>query len=178
MPRRFPTEPLPDAPKPAVVPADDGSVPATAIDENTHRYFRSALADIKRQIALARGEDPQDATLPAEGHPPSEAQAAPVATHQSSIFTAENMHPWSPTLPSMSAGSEGEGTEVTQRYAHRAAGIRAAIAAAREGGDAQPADRARGRRGLDDGEHVKVPSLILFSHDATAKPDDEPEPNL
>lgn len=175
MPRRFPTEPLRLVPAPAAPPPDDTGAPTNAIDENTHRYFRSALADIKNQIALARGEPVQDS--PQAEVTATTAETTATSPHQSSIFTAENMHPWSPNLPSMSAGSAGEGTEVTQRYAHREAGIRAAIAAAREGGDAQPAARARGRGGLDAAAHVKVPSLILFSEDVAEKPDDEPEPN-
>ncbi len=121
-------------------------------DESTHRYFSNALADIRSAIAQARGED-----------------AAPEAPVPDAVRS------WSAELPPM-ATTEADGlTEVTQRYADQSvAGIRAAIAAARESGSQDPSSRAPARFAHVDPQHVKVPSLVLEVRDETAHQPETP----
>lgn len=139
MPRRFPTDPR-------KTPEADATPGVAAPDETTRRYSSHALADIRSAIAQAHGGVADDG-VPAAPSPPRVAPAAATS--------------WSAALPPMAANEAAAAAEVTQRYADRSvAGIRAAIAAAREA-ENQGVPRAAARFAADTTPDVKVPSLLL-----------------
>ncbi len=159
MPRRFPSD---TKHKP-----DDASAAEPLIDaeETTHRYSSNALAEIRSAIAQAQA---------------GVETVAPVAAPTGRMLP-EAVPSWSPALPPMAATEAPGATEVTQRYADRSvAGIRAAIAAAREAEAGAPPTRAAARFAGDEAPVVKVPSMILDPRTGTlpddADRDDKPGP--
>lgn len=125
---------------------DTPNSPLIAPDEITHRYSSHALADIRSAIA--------------------EAQAAVADKANEPLPDAARS--WAPELPPMAATESPGLSEVTQRYADRSvAGIRAAIAAAREAEALTGTARAAARLALDESPQFKVPSMVLAPREAT-----------
>ncbi len=146
MRKRFITQPLQD-------PATDSpNGPLIEPEETTHRYSNQALADIRSAIAQAQATPP-----------PQETSAA------GPEVTAGAMPSWAAALPPMAAAESPGLTEVTQRYADRSvAGIRAAIAAAREAEAEASTARSNARLAMDEKPYIQVPSMVLEPRPAAA----------
>lgn len=170
-------------PQPQHEPAPTGGPTAVPPDaDDTRRFTGRAILDIRRAIAAAKDA----AATPVTAGPPESAaapnDAPPEPAHRPAWATATPTTPppavlgWADDLAPMAAEDGVVGPEVTQRYADRgAAGIRAAIAAARAAQtdpDAAPSatgPRAAARLAFGQAAEVKVPSLILDAAPAPAQ---------
>ena len=124
------------------------SGPLIAPEETTHRYFSNAIADIRSAITQARA---------ATESPPADASAP-----EAPDGVPETGRRWASELPPMAATETPAMTEVTQRYADQSvAGIRAAIAAAREAEAQASSRRGAARFVLGATPEVRVPSLVI-----------------